>query len=302
MKYELIIVRYGELALKGKQSRKIFENTLIQNIKNALDKQKLSNKILKEWGRIYVYSDQIRECINVLKKIFGITSVSPAIQTKGDMESISKLAVEISKQELNKDKSFAIRAKRTGEHDYSSQDVAINIGNEIVKATGAKVDLNKPDLELFIEVRGIKAFIFTEKISSVGGLPLGSQGSICALIEDTASILAAWYLMKRGCDVFFVAPDNSIKKLGSFIKNWYAKPKISTVDFENNLYEQINSIADKNNCYAITVGYSLFDNPQKVLNDIKQLKKHIRYPILHPLIAMNKDEIIKKCKDIGLKI
>ena len=302
MNYELIIVRYGELALKAKQTRKIFENTLINNIKNALDKQNLSNKILKEWGRIYVYTEQLKECINILKKIFGITSVSPAIKTKGDMESIAKLAVKISKQELNQDRSFAIRVKRTGEHDYSSQDVAINIGNEIVKATGAKVDLNKPDFKLFIEVRGIKAFIFTEKISCVGGLPLGSQGSICALIKDTASILAAWYLMKRGCDVFFAAPDNSINKLDSFIENWYAKSKISTVDLENNLYEQINSISDKNNCYAITVGYSLFDNPKKVLNYIKHLKKHIRYPILHPLIAMNKDEIIKKCKDIGLKI
>ena len=302
MKYELIIVRYGELALKGKQSRKIFENTLIQNIKNSFDKQNLSIKIIREWGRIYVQTKQINRCINVLKKIFGITSVSPSIQTKSNIESISKLAVEISKQELNKEKSFAIRAKRIGEHDFSSQDVAIKVGNEIVKATNAKVDLNKPDFELFIEIRRNNAFLFIEKIPCIGGLPLGSQGNICALIDLPESILASWYLMKRGCNIFFVKTKTEIEGLNSFIKNWYAKSNVLTIDLKNNYYEQINSIAKKNNCYAISVGYSLFNNSQKILNDIKQLKKHISYPILHPLIAMNKDEIIKKCKDIGLKI
>ncbi len=302
MKYELIIVRYGELTLKGKQSRKIFENKLVQNIKNAFDKQNIFSKILKEWGRIFVYTNQIEECITVSKKIFGITTVSPAIQTKSNMESISKLALEISKQELNKDKSFAIRARRIGEHDFSSQDVAIKIGNEIVKATSAKVDLNKPDLELFIEIRRNNAFLFTEKIPCLGGLPLGSQGNICALIDLPESILAAWYLMKRGCNIFFAIQKSEIKDLNLFIENWYAKLNILTVNLKSNYYEQINLIAEKNNCYAISVGYSLFNNSQKVLNDIKQLKKHIRYPILHPLIAMDKDDIIKKCMNIGIKI
>ena len=302
MKYELIIVRYGELALKGKQSRKIFENILVQNIKNAFDKQNLSSKIFKEWGRIFVYTTQIKKSNYVLKKIFGITSISPAVKIKSDMESISKLAVEISKQELNKKKSFAIRARRTGEHEFTSQDVAIKVGSEIVKATNAKVDLNKPDFELSIEIRGNNAFLFTEKIPCVGGLPLGSQGNICGLIDLPSSILATWFLMKRGCNVFFVTLKAEIKGLNSFTEDWFAKSNILTIDLKNNFYAQINSIAEKNNCYAISVGYSLFDNSQKVLNDINQLKKHVRYPILHPLIAMNKEEIKKKCKEIGLKI
>ena len=171
-----------------------------------------------------------------------------------------------------------------------------------MKETGAKVDLKTPEFEIFIEVRGIKAFIFTEKISCVGGLPLGSQGNICALINSPASILAAWYLMKRGCNIFFAITDTNIKGLDSFIENWFAKPNILNVDLADNFYGQINSIADRYTCYAISVGYSLFDNSKMVLNEIKQLKKHIRYPIFHPLIAMKKEEINIKCKDIGLKI
>jgi thiamine biosynthesis protein ThiI len=300
--YELIIVRYGELALKGKQSRKIFENTLIQNIRNAFDKQNITGKIVKEWGRIFVFSDEINKCIDVLKKIFGITSISPARKTNSDMKSITKLALDISKEFLNKNKSFAIRAKRTGEHEYSSQDVAVKVGNEIVKAIGSTVDLNKPNFELFIEIRGVNAFLFTEKISSVGGLPLGSQGNICAIINSPESILAAWYLMKRGCNVFFVTDINFTKLLESFIENWFAKSNILKFNSKSNYFQQLNEIIEKKNCDAISVGSSLSINPRKVLDGIKELKRNIDCPILHPLIAMDKEEIFEKCKVIGLKL
>ena len=178
MKFVLIIVRYGEIALKGRETRNRFENTLVSNIKNAFNFEKLSNKIKRERGRIYIYTDQINECLEVLRKIFGIISVSPAFQTLSDMESISKLALNVVKEVLNEKKSFAIRTTRTGEHNFSSQDVAIKIGNDIVKATKASVDLTNPDLELFIEIRNDKAFVFTEKIPCMGGMPINTQGKI----------------------------------------------------------------------------------------------------------------------------
>ena len=63
---------------------------------------------------------------------------------------------------------------------------------------------------------------------------------------------------------------------------------------------RLNNIAKKRNCFAVSVGTSLFIDSKNVIDDLKELKKNIDYPILHPLIAMNKDEIIEKCKDIGL--
>ena len=92
------------------------------------------------------------------------------------------------------------------------------------------------------------------------------------------------------------------KILNSFIENWFSKSNIVNVELKNNYFQQINTIAEKNNCYAISVGYTLFKNSQKVLTDIKQFKKNIKYPILHPLIAMNKEEIIEQIKRIGLEI
>jgi thiamine biosynthesis protein ThiI len=301
--YELIIVRYGEIALKGKETRKRFESILVNNIKNALNNQNISNKNKNERGRIYIYTPQIRKSINVLKKIFGITSVSPAVQTKSDFNSISKIARDITKEKLNNKTSFAIRTTRTGKHDFSSQDVAIHVGNEIVKTTKANVNLTKPDFELFIEIRNDNAFLFTEKIHGVGGMPFGTQGNVLAIIDSNESILASWYLICRGCKAIFLNTKESFEDiLVSFLDDWFIKTDIFSVKAGNNFFEYINKTASKKNCKAIVTGQIISDDSQKILSDIKLLKKHINLPILQPLIAMQEEQINKKYKEIGIII
>jgi thiamine biosynthesis protein ThiI len=302
VKYELILVRYGEIGLKAKETRKRFEDALVNNIKTALNKEHISNRIKKEWGRIYVYTNQINESLAVLQKIFGITSISPAVQTQSDMDFVSKLAVTFSKEVLNKEKSFALRVTRTGDHEFTSQDVAIKIGSDIVKETKAFVNLTKPDFKLFIEIRDKNAYIFTEKIRGSGGLPLGTQGKIMALIDNPKSILASWYLMRRGCKIIFINTKKSnTEALSSFTSNWYADSDISIFNSGKDIYENLNKIASERKCDAVVTGYSLGDSQHK-LSDIKLFKKHIALPILCPLIAMDQDEISKKCKEIGVKI
>ena len=304
MEYELIIVRYGEIGLKAKETRKRFENTLVNNIKNALNTKQLPCRIKKERGRIYVHTNKIDESISILQKVFGIVSVSPTIHTHSDIDSMSELSVRISKEALRREKSFALRVTRTGEHNYTSQDVAVRIGNDIVKAIQANVNLTEPDFELFIEIRNKSAYIFTEKIRGAGGLPLGTQGKALALVTAPKSILAAWYLMRRGCKILFVNIDErNTKILNSFLTNWYANLDIFMVDTKGkNLYESLNKIASERNCDAIVTGHTLCNNPQNELSDIKLLKKHINLPILHPLIAMGDGEISQKCKEIGIPI
>ena len=304
MNYKLIIIRYGEIGLKAKQTRKRFENKLITNIKNALEKEKITNKIMNEWGRIYVHTTQINQCNQTLKKIFGITSFSPAIKTKSDLESISKLSLDFSNKFLTKEKTFAIRATRTGDHNYTSQDVAVKIGSDVVKETKASVNLTNPDFELFIEIRDENAYIFTEKIIGTGGLPLGTQGQILALIDTPRSILAAWYLMKRGCKITFININKSNKKsLSSFSLNWYANSQVRETHVDKkNLYNTLNEITSQGYYDALVTGFNINNNPEEILQEIKNLKKHITIPVLHPLIAMEEKQINLKCKQIGLTL
>jgi thiamine biosynthesis protein ThiI len=302
VEYELIIVRYGEIALKSKTTRRHFENCLISNIKNALNREQIKHRIKKEWGRIYVYTTHINKGIDVLRKIFGIVSVSPTVQTQSNIDSMSSLAVNISKDILNEEKTFAISVTRTGNHKYTSQDVAIELGNDLVKATKASVDLTKPDFKLFIEIRDQSAYIFTEKIRGTGGLPLGTQGKLLALIDGSDSILAAWCIMRRGCTTIFVNINKHITgTLNSFMTNWYAESEVTMIDPKQpSIYENLNKIASERSCDAVVTGHTICEDSQNELSDIKLMKKHIKLPILHPLIAKEKEDINKKCKEIGM--
>lgn len=298
MKYELIIVRYGEIGLKAKPTRKRFENTLINNIKNALNREQITSNIKTQLGRIYVYTYQIENGVKVLQKIFGITSVSPALKTTSDMDSITRAAVDISKEKITKDKSFALRVTRDGDHNFTSQDAAVVVGDAIRKTTKAGVNLSKPDFKLFIEIRNKDAFFFIEKIRCVGGLPLGTQGKVLTLIDTPFSILASWYLIRRGCKPVFATTNKSFQNaVSSFMKEWYVTSPSILINPEK-LYQMLDKISIEQKCDAIVTGHTLFDN--NGLSSIENLKKQVNLPILSPLIAMDKDEIIKKCKELGI--
>jgi len=300
VKYKLIIVRYGEIALKAKVTRKRFENILVNNIKNALKTKNLQNKLRKEWGRIFIYSDQIENCLNVLKNVFGITSISPSIETDSKIEEISKITKLFSKEKLDRKKTFAIRVNRTGNHDFSSQDVAVKIGNEIVNETKANVNLTNPDFELFIEIRNDKSYIFIEKIKGYGGMPIGTQGNILAFIDSINSILASWYLVHRGCKPIFLV-NKKIKNdvLERFMDYWFINSKIIEISNKDNIYEQINKIATLNNCEAIVSGLNISRQSENVLDKIKDFKRQIALPVLYPLIAMEDIDIKRKLNLIG---
>ena len=294
MKSKLIIVRYGEIGLKAEYTRKQFENILIKNIKSSLKSKNIFFNIKKTRGRIYVYTDQIKPVCNILKKIFGIISISPALHTISNVNSMEKLAIEIANEKLSKNMSFALKITRDGIHKFTSRDVAVKLGESISRKTGASVDLTNPDFTLNIEIREKDAYFYLDKVSGVGGLPLGSQGNVLAITNDEASILAAWYIMKRGCNTVFALSNDLIRGfLKDFIKNWYIKNLIYAV--ENNDNKKLRKIISDNHCDAVVIGYFFED-----LRTIKKLKEQTNLPILTPLLSMSKNEVEQNCKKIGL--
>ncbi len=301
MKYDIILVRYGELSLKSTYVRKYFESMLIRNINKALTLENISHRIKREWGRIYLMTTDITKSLTILPRIFGIVSFSPAVQTFSTMDDMSIHALQITRNELTKERSFAIRPTRVGTHQFTSQEVAIHIGNDIVNATQARVDLTHPDVELFIEIRDKKSFLFTEKIQGAGGLPVGTQGNILALIENPSSILAAWYLMRRGCNVIIVNMKKSNEKaIRSFLTYWYADVEIIFYDpTARDFAYQLSTLASQKNCDALVTGHTLEESVSS-LSALMQLKQTSNLPILSPLIALTREEIEQQCKIRGI--
>jgi len=294
VKYELIIVRYGEIGLKAKATRQVFENKLINHVKLAFKKENIPHQIKRFRGRIFIYTGQIDKSIKILQKIFGITSVSPALKTSSDIDSMIKLAVDISNKNLTNKNSFALRVTRTGNQNYTSQDIAIKLGSEIVNELGASVNLRNPDFELNIEIRDESSYFFIEKIRGTGGLPYGSQGKILALIRSKKDILASWYILRRGCKIVFAIKNISLKNIiNKFTKHWHLnEPKI--IIYSN---DDIKIITNKQKCQAVLTGGTIDD-----FSEIKKLKEKIQLPILTPLISMDEKEINEKTKEKGLSL
>ena len=303
MKNTIILIRYGELSLKSKYVRNAFEAQLMKNIHTALQVEHLSGTVKREWGRLYLYTDDIPKSVPVLQRIFGVVSVSPAFETTADLNELSTHMCRLASEILTKKTRFALRVTRTGTHPFTSQEVAVRIGNDIVKTTGSPVDLTTPDVELFIEIRNKKAFLFTEKISGTGGLPQGTQGTVLALIDTPQSLLAVWYLMRRGCDVHFLVVNKSLqKKLSSFMEQWYGTGELLELDtLSKKFYTNLNEIILEKKYDAVVLGTSLetIDQPIATLTEWKQ---HCTVPVFSPLLALTKEDIEKKGKELGIHI
>jgi thiamine biosynthesis protein ThiI len=274
---DLILIRYAELGLKSRSVRRFFETILIDNMMASLAKEGIEALINSEQGRIYVTTDSIPEAINVLTRVFGVASVSPVIESGSTMEEMCAIAAEYSTTILREGQGFAIKARREGNHPYKSMDVGREVGSAVFLANEdkhVKVNLSKPDITIYVEVRDKRAYIFSEYIPGPGGLPMGSQGKVVAVVNEERDALAAWLLMKRGCRTFFLGrPDGPIR----ILERW--DPNLTIVEGGD-----LKKVIKDNKAQAVVFGYSLrdFDRIKEVMVDT---------PAFFPLVGMTEAEV-----------
>ncbi|MGZ4857034.1 MAG: tRNA uracil 4-sulfurtransferase ThiI [Methanobacteriaceae archaeon] len=328
---KLIIVRYGEIGVKSPKVRRRFERKLIENIKTLI-----KDPVEIKQGRIFIYAQHLNEVLRSLEKIVGIVSYSPAAVTRTDHDLIKEL-IELYIGELveegafSSDDSFAIRCRRVGEHDFSSQEMAAYCGTVVYGVTKSKVDLSNPDFELFVEVREGKTYIFHQKIPGLGGLPLGTQGKVISLVSGGIdSPVATFLMMKRGCSVSILNFNNhpytarsseKILKIHQKLKEYSAgsEMKLYQVDYgeylqkckkeapermtcvlcKSGMYQIAEKIAKKEKGLAIVDGSSLGQVASQTLPNILATRYSTSMPVLSPLIGLDKVEIANIGKKIG---
>jgi thiamine biosynthesis protein ThiI len=203
--FNTIIIRFGgEIGIKGVWTRKLYERRLIKNIRAVLKHYALPYSAFnRRFGRIYIQTPLVWDSCKKLSKIFGVSSLSPALETSSKQDEIVNNSISLVGSRLEKGKSFAVRCRRVGKHPYTSQDICREVGRRILEAYPHhtfRVDLTHPDVTLGIEIREERTFIYTDIIQGVGGLPLGTQQKVVCLFKgDNASAAACWLAMKRGC-------------------------------------------------------------------------------------------------------
>jgi tRNA uracil 4-sulfurtransferase len=204
----LLLVRYGELALKSPPVRREFERSLRRNILDQFVGEGITGRLRSDHGHLYVEADDGERAARVLGRVFGVTSVSMVTEVPTDRVAIRDRLLALSDARLTPGASFAVRARRTGSHPFTSQELARDLGSDVLERFAdrrLRVDLDHPDVELFVEVRGPISYLYFDRSGGPGGLPLGVAGRLVALVNGPRGALGAFLMMKRGCRVGLVS-------------------------------------------------------------------------------------------------
>jgi tRNA uracil 4-sulfurtransferase len=204
---ELFLVRYGEMTLKSPPVRREFESRLRRNILDQFVREGITSRLRADHGHLYVEADDGGRARKVLKRIFGVTSISSVHEVASERAMIRDRLLELADSRLVAASSFAVRARRTGSHPFTSQELARDLGSDVLEHFAdrhLRVDLGHPDVELFVEVRGPRTYLYFDRTVGPGGLPLGVAGPLVALVDGPRGALGAYLMMKRGCRVTLV--------------------------------------------------------------------------------------------------
>lgn len=311
-----ILVHYSEIGIKG-GNRRFFENKLVENIKNVI-----KGKVERQRGRIIVRTS--KKYVKNLSRIPGIAYYSVADQTPLSMEKIKKSVVSAAKK--SPAKTFRITSSRANKSfKHTSMELNMLLGGAVIKATRKKVDLHNPELEIFVEVAE-KAYIYSEKVQGVGGLPVGTAGKlVCLLSGGIDSPVAAYKMMSRGCRIIFVHFHNydpfitKVKKLAEILSGYQGKSKIYLVPFKEVQQEIIKKtdpryrmllyrrlmmqiaeqIARKEHALGLVTGDSVAQVASQTLHNLNVIYEPVDIPILSPLIGTHKQDIINEAQKIG---
>lgn len=273
-----LLIRYGELGLKSESVRRRFEQALVQDIrrKHLLAEVPCVTSSLR--GRIFVDSGDWRRSCEVLSRTFGVVSFSPVTKATSGIMGLKEAVKEFSAPLFFKGATFGVRARRTGNHPYTSQTLAGELGAVILESfedLGLKVDLDEPDVEIFVEVREKEAYLYSSVIPGPGGMPKGTQGKVLSLVESEKGIASSWLLMKRGCNVVVASREES---LPASLANW--NPDLKVVQPEADLFAQAMWLK----CEGIALEWGVAD-----LEERESPKGDL--PVFHPLIGMTDGEV-----------
>ena len=324
---DVVLVRYGEIALKDSWTRQNWERLLASNIAFCLHRAGVEHRISMGEGRIFVHTPDLR-AVGIVAQVFGVVSASSARTVPTNLEDISRAAVETAMQSGGVMQTFAIRPRRSGV-PFSSPEIGRTAGEAVRLATGASVNLDDPQMEIFIEARREGTYIFTEVVPGLGGLPIGSQGRMLALISGGIdSPVAAWMMMKRGCPISLLHFDSrpyadsidQSRRCAEVLADWTCgrkinfivvpihrgiekiqkhHPRATCILCRRLMYRIAGQVMEKEKAMGLVTGYSLGQVASQTAENILAEQATIGVPVYHPLIAMDKTEIIDLARKIG---
>jgi thiamine biosynthesis protein ThiI len=328
-----LIVRYGEIALKG-LNKSYFEQKLVKHIQANI--RDLGNtRVYKSNGLVFVElnGQDEEEVVARVVKVFGIVSVSPAWKVEADLDVIKETALKLTIERVKDGqfKTFKVESRR-GDKSFplNSPQICREVGGYILQGIeGLKVDVHEPELSIHIDVRD-KAYIYAEKIPGFGGLPLGTNGKAMLLLSGGIdSPVAGWMMAKRGVDIQAVhyhsypfTSDRAKEKvmdLAKILATYCGNIRLHAVNLLP-IQKEINEkcpeeemtilsrrfmmkiaeqIAISNGCHALITGESIGQVASQTIEGLTVTNEAVTLPVFQPLIALDKVDIVELAKKIG---
>lgn len=231
----LLLVRYGELALKSPPVRREFEGALRRNLLGQFLHAGREVRLRADRGHLYAEADDGAEAARLARRVFGVTSVSVVHEVPTDRTAIRERLIELAEPRLRPGVSFAVRARRTGSHAFTSQELARDLGSDLLERFAdrqLKVDLTDPEVELFVEVRGPRTYLYFDRWEGPGGIPLGVAGRLVALVDGPRGALGAYLMMKRGCRVALLVPPSGAALAADVLRKFDPEVRVDPVGAE----------------------------------------------------------------------
>ena len=336
----IFIVRCGEVALKG-MNKPYFERMLLDRIKKLLKKFD-GVKAYRHEGLIFVRADKElnpgtegkQAILKEIGKVFGVASISPAMECESTMEDIGQTAVEYMMEAIEERgvKTFKVNAKRADKNfPVKSPDISRQIGAAVLKGCKVlKVDVHNPDVKLFVDVRHDKSYVYQDKIPGFGGLPLGTNGKGMSLLSGGIdSPVATWMMAKRGMMIeavhFHSFPYTSqrarekVEELAALVATYCGRFRMHVINLLP-IQEQIvqncpeeettilvrrfmmriaEELAAGNGCNMLITGENLGQVASQTAEALVVTDASVKMPVMRPLIGLDKTDIMDLAKDIG---
>lgn len=325
-----VIIHYHEIALKGR-NRPQFINQLVRNIKNVtFDLDVPDVRVLPGRVELILGTGTSWDAVRLrIERVFGIANFSHATRADPDIESLARtIDAALGERQVS---SFRVSARRSDKRfPLTSPQIEQEIGGRINDTRGWRVNLSQPELTIHIEMLSGEAFFFFDKIPGPGGLPVGVSGQVACLVSGGIDApVAAYRIMKRGCSAqlihfhgYPILSHTSIEKarqLAEALLPYQPHLWLHLVPF-GEIQQQIMSlvpsrfrvliyrrlmmliadrVAHKLGALALITGDAVGQVASQTLKNLAVLEAAASLPVLRPLIAMDKDEIIAEAIRIG---
>ena len=330
---EIILCKYGEIALKG-LNKSTFESMMMKSIRRRLKKFG-DIRITKAQSTVYVEpmdeSIDVDEVVDRLSKIFGIIKLCRCCVVEKTMESILNDSIEYITEDMLAARTFKVEAKRSDKlFPYKSPEICTELGAKLLNTfPHLTVDVHQPDVTVTVEVREHNAFIHAASINGAGGIPVGSSGKALLLLSGGIDSPVAGYMMaKRGAvidAVHFEAPPYTseraklkVEKLAKIITDYCGDIRFHCVPFteiqetlrdkcpeeyftilmRRLMMEIAQRIAEKEGAQALVTGESLGQVASQTMYAMVCTDAACRIPVFRPCIGLDKTEIIEIARRI----